>query len=97
MTLLLGCPGLQKPPHFGSTTGEFAISLFDFQNAMVNVRLSIEEGLAVSAWPDSSSAIHASNCADVLWYYVPSMIGEPTNGTWQRDALINESLTLLRL
>lgn len=74
MILLLGCQGLQKSPHFGLTPGEFEISVWDFQNAMVNVRIFIEEGLAASVWPDSRSAINASNCADVLWNYIPTII-----------------------
>lgn len=86
MTLLFGCTGLQKPPCFGSTTGEFEISVFNFQNAMVNVRLSIEKGLIASVWPDSSIAVIASNCADYLLNFIPSRFGESTNSTWQRDA-----------
>lgn len=72
MTLLLGCPGLHKLSYFGVTPGEFEISIWDFQNAMVNVRGLIEEGLAAGIWPDDSSAISASNCADVLWNCMPT-------------------------
>lgn len=86
MKLLLGCPGLQKSSHFGLTPGEFEISVFDFQNAMVNVRIFIEEGLAASVWPDSSSAVYASNYADILWNYVPFSIPYSTDGTWKPDA-----------
>lgn len=86
MTLLLGCPGLRKSLHFGLTPGELEISIWDFQNAMVNVRIGVEEGLAASVWPDSSSAINASNCADVLWNYMPTIIPDDTSGTLKRDA-----------
>ena len=85
MILLLGCPGLKKSPHFGLTPGEFEICVFDFQNAMVNVRGFIEEGIAASVWPDSSSAINASNCADVLWNYIPTIIPDLTHDTWKQD------------
>lgn len=86
MKLLLGCPGLQKPPDFGLSPGEFEISIFDFQNAMLNVRMFIEEGLAASIWPDSCSAINASNCADVLWNYIPFFIPTSIDGKWKPDA-----------
>ena len=86
MKLLLGCPGLQKSPDFGLTPGEFEISIFDFQNAMVNARNFIEEGLAASVWPDSSSAVNASNCADVLWNYIPFFIPDSNDGTSKPDA-----------
>ena len=86
MKLLLGCPGLQKSPDFGLTPGEFEITIFDFQNAMVNVRGYIEEGLAASVWPDSSSAVNASNCADILWNYIPTSIPYSSPGTWKPDA-----------
>ena len=88
MILLLSCPGLQKSPHFGLTPGEFEICLYDFQHAMVNVRSFIEEGLAAGVWPDSSSAINASNCADVLWNYIPTFIPDFAHdtGTWEMHA-----------
>ena len=85
MILLLGCPGLLKSPHFGVTPGEFEISIFDFQQAMVNTRIIIEEGLAASIWPDSSSAINASNCADVLWNYIPTTIPDIFSDTLEID------------
>ncbi|KAL9603169.1 MAG: hypothetical protein Q9219_001372 [cf. Caloplaca sp. 3 TL-2023] len=81
MTLLLSCPGLDKPPHFGVTPGEFEISIWQFQNAMVNVRCVVEEGLAAEVWPDSSSAISASNCADVIWNCMPTNIPDHNIGT----------------
>ncbi len=74
MILLLGCPGLQKPPDFGFTPGEFEICIFDFQNALVNVRIFIEEGLAADIWSDPSCAINASNCADVIWNHIPFIV-----------------------
>ena len=86
MILLLGCPGLQKPPDFGLTPGEFEISIFDFQNAMVNVRVLIEEGLAAGVWSDSSCAINASNCADVIWNYIPFIVPNFTPDTRNIDA-----------
>lgn len=86
MKLLLGCPGLQKSPEFGLTPGEFELSVFMFQNAMVNARISIEEGLAASVWSDSSSAINASNCADVLWNYIPTILPYSSQGTSKPDA-----------
>lgn len=86
MKLLLGCPGLQKSPDFGLTSGEFELSVFNFQNAMVNARVFIEEGLAASVWSDSSSAINASNCADVLWNYIPAIISNSNQGTSKPDA-----------
>ena len=76
MILLLGCPGLQKAAHFGLTPGEFEISIFDFQQAMVNTRIWIEEGLAASIWPDPSSAIITSNYADILWNHIPTTLSD---------------------
>ena len=86
MILLLSCPGLQKSPHFGLTPGEFELCLYDFQHAMVNVRLYIEEGLAAGVWSDPSSAINASNCAEVLHNYIPFFIPEYNHGTWEMHA-----------
>lgn len=86
MKLLLGCPELQKSPDFGLTPGEFELSIFNFQSAMVNVRVYIEEGLAASAWSDTSSAIYASNYADVLWNYIPTNIPYTIEGTSKPDA-----------
>ena len=86
MKLLLGCPGLRKSPDFGLTPGEFEINIFDFQTAMVNIRVFIEEGLAAGVWPDSSSAVNASDCADVLWNYIPFFIPYSTDGTRISDA-----------
>ena len=86
MILLLGCPGLQKSPHFGLTPGEFEISIFDFQQAMVNTRIFIEEGLAASIWSDSSNAINASNCADILWNYIPTTIPDFVRDTLKIDS-----------
>ena len=74
MILLLGCPGLEKPACFGSTLREFEISIWDFQNAMVNVRNYVEEGLSAGVWLDDSSAIVVSNCADILWNYIPTIV-----------------------
>ena len=85
MILLLGCPGLRKSPHFGLNQGDFEISIFDFQQAMVNTRIFIEEGLAASIWSDSSSAINVSNCADVLWNYIPTTIPDFVRGTLKID------------
>ena len=80
MVLLIGCPGLDKPPYFGSIPGEFEISLWSFQEAMINGRNLIEEGLAANVWSDISDAIYASNCADVLWNFIPTNIP----GSWTR-------------
>ena len=86
MTLLLGCPGLQKPPDFGPTPGEFEICIFDFQNALVNVRVFIEEGLAADVWSDPSCAINASNCADVIWNHIPFIVPDFAPGARKLDA-----------
>ncbi|KAL8902502.1 MAG: hypothetical protein Q9207_004659 [Kuettlingeria erythrocarpa] len=80
MTLLLGCPGLQKLPHFGITPGELEISIWDFQNVMVGVHCLIEEGLAAEIWPDVDCAIEVSNCADILWNYLPTNLPIYTMG-----------------
>ena len=85
MTLLLGCSGLQKPSQFGITPGELEINIWDFQNAMVNARNLIEEGLAAGTWHDDSSAINASNYADILWNYMPTIIPNYSGGTLERD------------
>ena len=85
MTLLFYAVGLRKSPHFGPTPGEFEISIWDFQNAMVNVRNLVEEGLAAGAWPDDSSAIYVSNCADVLWNCIPTIIPDEVSGSLMRD------------
>jgi Heterokaryon incompatibility protein (HET) len=74
MLLLIGCPGLSKPDVFGPNPEEFEISIWDFQEAMVNARLLIEEGLAQNSWPDTSDAIHVSNLADELWNRIPTII-----------------------
>ena len=86
MILLLGCPGLQKPPDFGLTPGEFEICIFDFQNALVNVRVFIEEGLAADVWSDPSCAINASNCADVIWNHIPFIVPDFAPGARKLDA-----------
>ena len=82
MTLLLGCPGLVKSSDFGPTSGEFEINIWDFQNAMVNVRGLVEEGLAAGLWADDDRyATNVSNCADVLWNYMPTSIPDHIIGT----------------
>ena len=80
MILLLGCLGLEKPARFGSTLGEFEISIWDFQNAMVNVRNYVEEGLSAGVWLDDSCAIAVSNCADILWNYMPTIVPDRDSG-----------------
>ncbi|KAG8530773.1 uncharacterized protein KY384_004130 [Bacidia gigantensis] len=74
MSFLIGCPGLDKPEVFGQISDEVEISLWDFQEAMVNARNLIEEGFAQNVWSDTSSAIHASNCADELWNRIPTIL-----------------------
>ncbi|MCJ1428054.1 hypothetical protein MMC29_005961 [Sticta canariensis] len=75
MMLLLGCPlGIDKPTCFGSIPGDIEISIWDFQEAMVNARNLIEEGLAADLWPDPTLAIQASNFADILWNYIPTIL-----------------------
>ncbi|KAL8747273.1 MAG: hypothetical protein Q9190_000817 [Brigantiaea leucoxantha] len=78
MTLLLGCPGLRKSPHFGPTADNIEISIEVFQNAMVYARELVEEGLAAGIWPSTQSAIDASNWADILWNFVPTIV--PSRG-----------------
>ena len=85
MILLLGCPGLLKSPHFGRTLGEFELSIFDFQQAIVNTRIVIEEGLAARIWPDPSSTINASNFADILWNFIPTTIPDFSHDTLKMD------------
>ncbi|MCJ1464062.1 hypothetical protein MMC07_002673 [Pseudocyphellaria aurata] len=84
MMLLLGCPGLNKHSDFGPTPGEFEISIWDFQNAMVNARLLIEEALAAEMWSDDSHAVYASNLADVLYNHIPTIYPNSFDG--RRDA-----------
>ncbi|KAL8778914.1 MAG: hypothetical protein Q9213_007187 [Squamulea squamosa] len=91
MTLLISCSGLRKPAHFGPTPEEFEISLWDFQNAMVNVRGRVEEGLAAGVWPDISSAINVSNCADVLWNYIPTNFPDYDGTPPRRDSSHRQS------
>ena len=86
MILLLGCSGLHKPPDFGPTPGELELCIFDFQNTMVNVRGMIEEGLAAGVWSDPGCAINASNCADVIWNYMPFIAPDLIPGTSKIDA-----------
>lgn len=74
MLLLIGCPDLKKHDVFGPNPDEFEISIWDFQQAMVNARNLIEEGLANNAWENTSTAIHESNCADELWNRVPTNV-----------------------
>ncbi|KAF7508461.1 hypothetical protein GJ744_009174 [Endocarpon pusillum] len=74
MLLLIGCPGLDKSDVFGPIPDEFEISIWDFQEAMVNARNLIEEGIAQNWWPDTSDAIYASNLADELWNRIPRII-----------------------
>ncbi|KAL8697742.1 MAG: hypothetical protein Q9201_006956 [Fulgogasparrea decipioides] len=81
MTLLFGCPGLRKSSHFGPTPGVFEISIWNFQHAMVSVRNLVEEGLAAGVWPNSRSAVQVSNCADVLWNYLPTISPNYIAGT----------------
>lgn len=84
MTLLLACPGLNKRSDCGPTPGEFEISIWDFQNAMANSRILIDEALAAEAWSDTSHAVYASNLADVLYNYIPTIY--PDSFERQRDA-----------
>ena len=84
MTLLLGCPGLQKSSHFGPSPGDFEISIWDFQNTMVNVRNLIEDGLAAGMWSDGD-ATNASNYADVLWNSLPTIVPDNGNDIKKRD------------
>ena len=74
MKLLMGCPGLQKPDHFGPSDSEFEITIWDFQEAMVHARNLIEGYLAEGVWEDDEDAIHASNCADLLWNLIPTIV-----------------------
>jgi hypothetical protein len=74
MLLLIGCPGLNKPDVFGPNPEEFEISIWDFQEAMVNTRILIEEGLAQNTWPDTIDAIRVSNLADELFNRIPTRI-----------------------
>lgn len=75
MILLFGCPlDINKPSFFGSIPGDIEISIWDFQEAMVNARGLIEEGLAADSWPNPSIATQASNSADILWNYIPTII-----------------------
>lgn len=73
MIILLGSPGLDKYSYFDSTPGEFEISIWDFQNAMVNSQTLIEERLAAETWSDTTSAIYASNYASILYNYIPNI------------------------
>ena len=84
--LLLDCSGLHKPPDFGPTPGELEICFFNFQNTMANVWGMIEEGLAAGVWSDPSCAINASNCADVIWNYMPFIAPDLIPGTSKIDA-----------
>ena len=72
MVLLIGCPDLEKPECFGPNPDEFEISVWDFQQAMVNARGLIERSLANSDWEDTTDAINASNFADILWNRLPT-------------------------
>ncbi|KAI4217658.1 MAG: hypothetical protein LQ351_000254 [Letrouitia transgressa] len=85
MTLLLGCPGLQKSPHFGPTPDDVEISIWDFQNAMVWTRGLIEESLTAGIWPDTESAINASNYADILWNYLPTILPHDSSDRLRRN------------
>ncbi|KAL9116694.1 MAG: hypothetical protein Q9187_006780 [Circinaria calcarea] len=77
MVLLIGCnPNVSKPAFFGTTPGEIAISIWDFQQAMVIVRNIIEDCLATGLCANESTAIQASNCAEVLYNYVPTIYPE---------------------
>lgn len=99
MMLLLGCPGLDKNSYFGFVPGEFEISIWDFQNAMVNSRTLIEEGLAAGTWSDTTSAVHASNCADVLYNYIPTthpdLASTERNSSHRQQCTAAEALTFL--
>lgn len=99
MLLLIGCSGLNKPPYFGSIPGEFEISTWVFQEAMVNGRNLIEEGLAANAWSDTSDAIYASNCADVLWNFIPTNVPGPLTRkevSHRQDCYAAQAVTFLR-
>ncbi|KAL9609191.1 MAG: hypothetical protein Q9167_006029 [Letrouitia subvulpina] len=85
MTLLLGCPGLQKSPDFGLTPDDVEISIWDFQNAMVWARGLIEEGLAAGVWRDTESAINASNYADILWNCLPTILPHNSSDRLKRS------------
>ena len=90
MVLLIGCgTHLSKPEFLGPTLGEIEISIWDFQNAMVNARLMIEEHLAAKTWPDERTAIQASNSADELWNLFPSIY--PNSTSRPRDSSHRQS------
>lgn len=87
MILLLSCPlDIDTPSCFGEIPGEIEISIWDFQEAMVNARNLIEQGLAADLWPDSNIAVQASNFADVLWNYIPTIIPATIPNSRERDS-----------
>ncbi|KAL8792551.1 MAG: hypothetical protein Q9195_004850 [Heterodermia aff. obscurata] len=47
---------------------------------MVNVRNYVEEGLNAGIWLDDSHAIVVSNCADILWNYMPTIVPDWDSG-----------------
>ena len=85
MVLLISVPeNFTKPPCFGSLPWDFEMNIQDLQDAMVNARNLIEQGLATGVWADDTdSAIYASNCADVLWSRIPTMT--PDRGLSRRQ------------
>ena len=92
MMLLIGCgTHLNKPDVFGPTPGEIEISAWDFQNAMVNARLLIEEHLHAGTWFDECTAVQASNVADEIWNLFPTIY--PSSPSMIRDVSHRQSCT----
>ena len=77
MMLLIGCSlDLDKPEELGTTPGEIEVSIWDFQNAMVQARILMEEFMNGGVLEDESSAVAVSNYADELFNSFPFITPE---------------------
>ena len=72
MTLLIGCPGLDKRSSFGPIPGEFEISIWELHDCMARAQFFIAGHLEDGTWSDNRPAISAWNCATELENILPS-------------------------
>ena len=75
MVLLIGCnPTLVKPQNFGGILGEIEVSIYDFQHAMTNAKLWMNDLLSMGSLEDESDFTAIFNDADDLFKSFPFIV-----------------------
>ena len=75
MVLMIGYnPTLAKPQHFGGLRGEIEVTLYDFQFAMTNVRLWMDNFLSAGLLEDETELNVIFNLADEVFNFFPFMV-----------------------